>query len=515
MAIDREHSWPRAIFMIVSISMCICVDILQHAAPLPFLPQHLEEHGHDSAEIAAVMGGYYWSGFLGGCLITAYQIQGVLMRRYEEDQWRLLRGHVLKLIAGLFAGGATLLVEAKAHKVDGFTMHQVHLMCRLVQGFIGAFLFFYAYLLSVACFKGSQQIFALTATTISLNVAEVFGPFVGATIFSQYGLAEAYYVLAALSVLNSVFLVGVWFIMPTDALDHDIVAFPEEATALLHSSVASAPSSRLPSPHASPKLPPSNSGVLPDTAPPAGVCGAGRMERLKSVLTNRLLIASCMCIAPAAMVKSSMEGILPLFAAGQGYTEFEVGQLFTAVALGFILSATLLGYLWDNIGFGQRAALTGLSLLVLGGLACLMLHSYGADVTIHSRGYGSWVAYLNGNHHFLFYSLLVSYGVLLGLTHTAPALYLGEVLDSLEEDSQCKQAANGIWNTGWEAGGSLGFIAAGVASTDSWREEQAVLTSLGMCVVVAAAVFMAISWTSKPAAVKGERANERSALLSH
>merc|ERR1719386_510762 len=113
-----------------------------------------------------------------------------------------------------------------------------------------------------------------------------------------------------------------------------------------------------------------------------------------------------------------------------------------------------------------------------------MLHTYGADLNHqHHGGYGSCIAYLNGDNHALFYSFLICYGVLLGLTHTAPALYLGEVLDSLEEDSQCKQAANGIWNTGWEAGGSLGFIAAGVASTDSWREEQEVLTNLGMCVV--------------------------------
>jgi hypothetical protein len=500
--------------MIVSISMCICVDILQHAAPLPFLPQHLEEHGHDSAEIAAVMGGYYWSGFVGGLLITAYQIHGVLVRRYEEDQWRLLRGHVLKLMAGLFAGGATLLVEAKAHKVDGFTMHQVHLLCRLVQGFVGAFLFFYAYLLSVACFKGSQQIFALTATTISLNVAEVFGPFVGATIFSQYGLAEAYYVLAGLSVLNSAFLVGVYFLMPTDALDSDIVAFPEETTALLAHNVHSAPPSRHQTPTPSPKLPPvSVSGALPDTSPPAGACAGNRMERLTSVLTNKVLIASCICIAPAAMVKSSMEGILPLFGAGQGYTEFEVGQLFTAVALGFIMSATLLGYVWDNMSFASRASLTGGSLLVLGGMASILLHSYGADANIHASWHASWIAYLNGSNHTFFYSLLVTYGVLLGVTHTAPALYLGEVLDSLEEDSQCKQAANGLWNTGWEAGGSLGFIAAGVASTDSWREEQAVLTSLGMCVVVSAAVFMAMSYTARPSATKGlPDRSERSAL---
>merc|ERR1719482_2485721 len=178
------------------------------------------------------MGGYYWSGFLGGMLITAWQIQGVLMRRFEEDQWNLLRGHILKLMLGLFLGGVTLLVEARAHKIDGMSMQEVHLCCRLVQGFLGSFLFFYAYLLSVACFTGSQQVLALTSTTISLNVAEVFGPFVGAAIFTNYGLAEAYYVLAALSLLNNVFLAVAYFMMPKDPEIDDIV-MPDERSALL------------------------------------------------------------------------------------------------------------------------------------------------------------------------------------------------------------------------------------------------------------------------------------------
>merc|ERR1719498_35845 len=131
-------------------------------------------------------------------------------------------------MAGLVLGGVTLLVEARAHKIDGMSMQEVHLCCRLAQGFLGAFLFFYAYLLSVACFTGAQQVFALTATTISLNFAEVFGPFVGAAIFTSYGLAEAYYVLAGLSLLNNVFLLAAYYMMPRDAdeLGHDDVVFP-------------------------------------------------------------------------------------------------------------------------------------------------------------------------------------------------------------------------------------------------------------------------------------------------
>jgi len=499
MAINRDHSWPTAIFLIFSISMCICVDILQHAAPLPFLPQHLEAHGHDAAEIAAVMGGYYWSGFLGGMIITAWQIQGVLMRRYEEDQWKSLRGHVLKLMLGLFIGGGTLLVEAKAHKVEGFTMHQVHLLCRLVQGFLGSFLFFYAYLLSVACFQGSQQVLALTSTTISLNVAEVFGPFVGASIFTSYGLAEAYYVLAALSILNNVFLAGAYFIMPTDPQDEiDDIVMPDERSALLpaaRQSPVPKTSKKVPSPGNSPAMPTVSTEVgLPDTAPPADASVGTQTERLQRVLLNRTLLASIICIAPAAMVKSSMEGILPLFAGAQGYDEYEVGQLFTMVSIGFILSATLLGYVWTSLRPFGRVALSGMSLVLLGALACVILRSYGVDKA--HTWYAEFFIWMNGSTRVTFYAFLVFYGVLLGLTHTAPALYLGEVLDSLDEDAKCKQAANGIWNTAWELGGSIGFIAAGAPDTDSWRQEQSVLTSLGSCVIVAAGVFFAVSWNA-------------------
>merc|ERR1719253_1136981 len=37
-------------------------------------------------EIAAVMGGYYWMGFLGGALLTLYQIHG--WREKDTPPWR-------------------------------------------------------------------------------------------------------------------------------------------------------------------------------------------------------------------------------------------------------------------------------------------------------------------------------------------------------------------------------------------------------------------------------------------
>jgi hypothetical protein len=336
-----------------------------------------------------------------------------------------------------------------------------------------------------------------------LNVAEVFGPFVGAAIFTNYGLAEAYYVLAALSVINNVFLVGAYFVMPTDPEDEiDDIVMPDERSALLpaarQSPVQKSPKApKAPSPGDSPAMPTVSTEVgLPDTAPPAGASVGTQGQRLGRVLTNRLLIASIVCIAPAAMVKSSMEGILPLFAGTQGYDEFEVGQLFTMVSIGFILSATCLGYIWTSLRPFGRVALSGISLILLGALACVILRAYGIDKT--PTWYAEFFIWMNGSTRVTFYAFLVLYGVLLGLTHTAPALYLGEVLDSLEEDAQCKQAANGIWNTAWEFGGSIGFIAAGAPDTDSWRQEQSVLTSIGSCVLVAAGVFFAVSWNATP-----------------
>jgi len=142
-----------------------------------------------------------------------------------------------------------------------------------------------------------------------------------------------------------------------------------------------------------------------------------------------------------------------------------------------------------------RAALTGVCLLLLGAIACTMLHLYGVD---KGAPWHPYVRAMNGDHKWLFATALVVYGCLLGVTHTAPALYLGEVLDGLHNDSQCKEAANGIWNTGWELGGSVGFIVAGFAETDSWRQQQYVLTNLGTAVVVAAGAFLLLACTVRP-----------------
>merc|ERR1719473_950814 len=180
----------------MAISMCIMVDILQYAMPLPFLPQVLEEEGHTSIWIATVVGGYYWMGFAGGVCITTYQIRRVLKGEKNKGKSLALadvRLHVKYLVAGLFVGTVTLGAQAF------YPTFKVHLACRLLQGFVGAFLFFYTYLLSIELFTGRQQIMALTSTSVALNCAEAFGTFLGAWL---YTLGDQYLVFISLSIAS-------------------------------------------------------------------------------------------------------------------------------------------------------------------------------------------------------------------------------------------------------------------------------------------------------------------------
>jgi hypothetical protein len=433
-------------------------------------------------EIAAVMGGYYWMGFVGGLVLTAYQIHGLLWGEFTEVTWKACRSHVVKLGVGLVLGSATLLLEAEAEHNEYASMHTVHLNCRLVQGFLGAFLFFYAYYLAATMFEGAQQVFALTLATICLNVAEVFGPFLGAWIFSVWGLEMAYYVLAALSVLNNALLLVVYWVLPVDKVP---VHGADESTALLdgESPTYHQPpgSARTPREAASSLSHPNSSTTWREHA-----SFMERYTRLRKVLMDPILIQSIIVIAPAAMVKSSFESILPLFGDNHGFSVLEVGVLFTMVAGGFICASIFTGVFWDRLSKRTQVWLVGISLFLLGCTACVMLHSWGhrRDDAIGT----DVIRTLNNGEHHLFYVSLVVYGILLGLTHCGASLYLGEVVEYLD-DEKSKGAANGIWNTGWELGGSIGFAVAGSADTDSWKQEQRVLKALGILLFVATMAF--------------------------
>merc|ERR1719395_349596 len=82
--VRRNHSWPVCYCYACGLSLSITVDILQYSMPLAFLPSVLEDRGHSPEMIATAIGVYYWTGLLGGLLITAYQIWKMLYKKETQ-----------------------------------------------------------------------------------------------------------------------------------------------------------------------------------------------------------------------------------------------------------------------------------------------------------------------------------------------------------------------------------------------------------------------------------------------
>merc|ERR1719456_1364730 len=91
----------------------------------------------------------------------------------------------------------------------------------------------------------------------------------------------------------------------------------------------------------------------------------------------------------------------------------------------------------------------------------------------------------------LFQFCLALYGITLGFTHTPAAFYIGEVVDDFEEPAG-KDAANGIWNSMWEFGGSIGFLCGGAFAHNagSYVAEANVLLALGIVCFMASGLLL-------------------------
>jgi len=427
-----DHKPGRALFYTFSIALCITVDILQYSMPLPFLPQALEDRHHNSLQIATAIGGYYWSGFLGGALITSVQIYRVIFRAPTKLSRADIRRHVIFLIIGLFCGALTLVAEGLVPRL------WMHTVCRLAQGFLA---------------------------TVALNVAEVFGPFLGASIFTLWGETASFFVLAAASCVNQVLLLVVYFMLASDGDDED-----EECSE-------------------------SEQEQLVSNIPVAQQISQG-FDRIKNIVTSPFLFRSVIIIFPAAMMKASIEEVLPFFADHElQYDEIHVGMCFSVVAVSFIAASILSAFLWrEEIGhealqtkldyveckavFNIRTWLVGVWLAMLGCFAGFMILSY--------------ELFHPDNGITMFYLCLGFYGFSLGATHTPATYFLGMYIDSLE-DTSSKDAANGLWNTMWEFGGSLGFLLGSFPDSSKWWEEATYLAGLGCLVVLASILFLSVS----------------------
>lgn len=436
-ALSRDHSWPKCIFWSCGLSLCITVDILQYSMPLAFLPSVLEDQGHSTFMIASCIGVYYWTGFAGGLCITSYQIWRVLYGR-EVDEGAIMaatvKRHIIYLFIGLTVGAITLGYQALN------PTYYPHMICRFIQGFVGAFIFFYTFLLSSVLFKGQQQIFAMTAASTALNVAEVLGSFFGALIFETYGQSTVFWFLAVVSVLNQVLLVIIYFMV-----NSTVIRSPRGVDAEWEEGHSQNQQRQLR--HSASTI--FNSGL----------------KRLTNLLKSPLLGCAVLTIFTSAIVKGSVEEMLPFHADHQwGYTPMQIGQLFAIIAIAYIIAAMSSGKLWSYLG-SFRLIFTACWIVFLGASSYAVFLVYG------------W----NKDQNYL-YVALAFYGVCLGATHTPAALLLAEAIEH-ESKAATKDAVNGIWNTMWEGGGSLGFLLGGLLAHHYQEQVYLTLSYTVVCVV--------------------------------
>lgn len=455
MLAKRWH-WFRGLFYAFTIALSIGVDILQYSSPLSFLPQALKDEGHNAAEIASVIGSYYWAGFAGGACLTSYQLYRVVYQAPQALSWSHIRCHVLGLIVGLAGGAIALIFEGF------FPSLWVHFFARLTQGFLGAVLFFFAFLLSIELFEAGsdQQTVALTMSSMALHCAEAFGPFLGAVVFLNFGETAPFFYLAGVSFFNQCLLLIVLCTLPSD------------------------------NPEGVPLMSDETRVQIED--PSSG------MSKVKAIFSSAMLWRSVLVIAPAAMVKASLESILPLFADHKlHYDEFQVGICFSVIAISFLITSTLISAVWGRVPVKAHAWLVTVFMICLGLVSCTLLLSY-------MEG-GTWESLIipvqecmerecppHKHSSSLFYLWLVLFGIASAGCFTPATYLIGEYVDFLK-DSASKDAANAVWNTLWEVGGSVGLALGGIPSTRSWFQEQLLLAAMGIAIIVAAIVFLLVS----------------------
>jgi len=432
--LDNKHSTARCLLLASGLALCITVDILQYSMPLAFLPSVLEDRGREPMEIASAIGVYYWTGFAGGACITSYQIyclvSGAPQRTFETMEYEDAKRKVWYLIVGLSVGSITLLAQS-------FHPHlNMHISCRFLQGFAGAFIFFYSFLLSTEMFEaGWQRTLAVTMTSTALNVAEVLGSSLGAVLFEFWGQRGVFLVLGIVSVLNQIALGGMLYLLRPGRV----------ATA--------------------------SEGHV-------DVCPQKGMFKLKNSLRNRSLQCAVILIFMAAGVKASVEEMLPFHADHRwDMKPRDIGILFAVTAAAYISFALLCGRMWDYLK-PFRVTFSSFWLAILG---------------ITTWGVFRVIVYYR--HVWALHTGLIMYGTCLALTHTPAALLLSDAIDS--EEGKAREAVNGIWNTMWEAGGSLGFLLAGQLA-HSYEGQVDLLLGYVVCCFLCAGVMMGIGPEDKP-----------------
>lgn len=420
--------------------MSVGIDILQYTMPLAFLPSRLEDAGYSNFQVACAVGIYYWTGLVVTCSIAVYHVSCVLREkpgtRPEATTVTDMRRYVVYALGALTFGTITLFVEGL------FPIYRVHLCCRLIQGGCGGVIFVFGFLLAASLFKGKQQVFSLTMCSVMFNVAEVLGPYCGALVNDYWGMSAVFYVLGGFSLLCQLWFLAIIF------------AIREKEEEL------------------SPRL---NMSGLPQRTKLSTQTG---WARLKTLVTGRRFVVSVLLISTAAMIKGAVEECLPFHADHEWKkTPMQIGEFFSVIAISYLLAAAVVGQLWSmssDCACGRVISCAcSLSLL---GIATWCLFS------VKSFGFGTTVMWCG----------LALYGACLGITFTPATLLIGDAVEN-EDPGYAKDSVNSMWNTMWEAGGSLGFLMGGLFA-ETYAKQRALFGGLAVFSMIITAIVIFLAW---------------------
>jgi MFS family permease len=190
----------------------------------------------------------------------------------------------------------------------------------------------------------------------------------------------------------------------------------------------------------------------------------GTVSQLICLLKNPTFISATLIITMAGAIKGSVEEMLPFHADHQwGYEPLQIGQLFCTTAVAFFVAAAIVSQIWLGLGRFQNA-FSSQCIFLLGVTACMSFH----------------VAYYYKDERLLF-GTFAGYGFCAGLAFTAASQLIAEVVDHAE--GHAKDAANGIWNTMWEVGGSTGFFLGGYLA-HHYKDQMTFSIQLMACALV-------------------------------
>lgn len=354
--------------------------------------------------------------------------------------------HIKFLVFGLGIGVVTLLIQAVHPR------WVTHTSCRFVQGFVGAYIFFYTFLLSVALFKGQQQVVAMTFASCATVLAELAGPLLGSFLYDASGQRLVFWFLGLISFGNQLMLVAILY-MVRPIKDTDCCS-PVVQPVMNHENLDPEPSEQA-----------GRWWVRFQPQP-------GAWKKMMTLLQHRTFICANLLITMAGVIKGSVEEMLPFHADHEwGYQPMEIGKLFCTVAVTYLLASIIVSQVWISLGRFQ-VGFSSQCILLLGVTAWMgfSVHYYTKDSTT-------------------LFCTFAAYGFGAGLAFTAAAQLIADVVD--HEEGFFKDAANGLWNTWWEAGGSLGFFLGGALAHH--HSDQMVLTGrYAICAAIVALSMIAL-----------------------